>query len=128
MEVGFRQVHLCPRPPGMDGLGADDTTVTSGNPDTMPDNQDKNPTAPAEFQRDDAKADLTQQLRVLIDGHTLSRSATADAFEAMMTGRVHHGEMGAPTPAQRQPTRDELVGAAEVMRRHVTGIESTVSG
>lgn len=105
-----------------------DTTVTSGNPDTMPDNQDKNPTAPAEFQRDDAKADLTQQLRVLIDGHTLSRSATADAFEAMMTGRVHHGEMGALLAllAQRQPTRDELVGAAEVMRRHVTGIESTV--
>ena len=94
----------------------------------MPDNQDKNPTAPAEFQRDDAKADLTQQLRVLIDGHTLSRSATADAFEAMMTGRVHHGEMGALLAllAQRQPTRDELVGAAEVMRRHVTGIESTV--
>ena len=105
-----------------------DTTVTTGNPDTMPDNHDTNSTAPSEFHQDDAKADLTQHLRTLLDGQTLSRDETADAFESMMTGRVHHGEMGALLAllAQRQPTRDELVGAAQVMRRHVTSIDTLI--
>ena len=94
----------------------------------MPDNRDSKMTSPSEFHQDDTKVDLTDQLRTLIGGSTLSRQATADAFEAMMTGRVHHGEMGALLAllARRQPTCDELVGAAQVMRRHVTRIESSI--
>ena len=55
--------------------------------------------APAEFRRGGAsgevEADLTPFLKRLLAGETLSAEETTRAFEAMMTGRVHHGEVGA---------------------------------
>ncbi|MEE2908547.1 MAG: anthranilate phosphoribosyltransferase [Planctomycetota bacterium] len=85
-------------------------------------------TTPSEFARDTRSTDLTPMLRVLLEGRTLTVEETTTAFEAMMTGEVHHGEMGAflALLATRLPTPEELEGAAHVMRRHVTGIQSTV--
>ena len=83
---------------------------------------------PSEFARGSQSADLTPMLRTLLDGRTLSVDETTAAFEAMMTGHVHHGEMGALLAllATRLPTPDELEGAATVMRRHVTKVESSL--
>ena len=79
-----------------------------------------------EFSRPGPGTDLTPQLRTLLDGKTLEAEAASDAFEAMMSGEVHHGEMGALLAllASRGPSRDELLGAARVMRRHVSPITS----
>ncbi len=84
------------------------------------------PTAPAEFAQTDDAADLTPLLKHLLEGHTLSQAQTTSAFEAMMTGRVHHGEIGALLAllAMRAPTADEIVGAARVMREHVDALET----
>ena len=84
---------------------------------------------PSEFARSSQSADLTPMLRTLLDGRTLSVEETTSAFEAMMTGNVHHGEMGALLAllATRLPTPDELQGAAMVMRRHVTKVESSLA-
>ncbi|HBZ96911.1 MAG TPA: anthranilate phosphoribosyltransferase [Phycisphaerales bacterium] len=84
--------------------------------------------APSEFPKPDQDADLTPFLRILLSGRSLTEDESSAAFDAMMSGRVHHGEMGALLAllATRIPTTDELVGAARVMRRNVTGIE--VSG
>ena len=81
---------------------------------------------PPEFAQGSAGADLTPFLGTLLDGRTLTVDETTSAFEAMMTGEVHHGEMGALLAllATRLPTPDELEGAARVMRRHVTRVES----
>ena len=78
------------------------------------------PLAPPEFPKDDP-ADLTPALKQLLAGGTLSAEQTTSAFEAMMTGRVHHGEMGALLAllAMRTPTPQEILGAARVMRAHV---------
>ncbi|MDG2424112.1 MAG: anthranilate phosphoribosyltransferase [Phycisphaerales bacterium] len=83
---------------------------------------------PSEFAREERSADLTPMLRILLDGRTLSVEETTSAFESMMTGDVHHGEMGAflALLATRLPTPEELEGAATVMRRHVTGVQSNV--
>lgn len=83
---------------------------------------------PPEFARGSTGADLTPFLRTLLDGRTLTVDETTAAFEAMMTGEVHHGEMGALLAllATRLPTPDELEGAARVMRRHVTRVETTL--
>jgi len=83
---------------------------------------------PAEFQRSDESApaaDLTGYLKILLTGQTLSAQQTSDVFEAMMSGRCHHGEMGAflALVAMRVPTSDELLGAAVVMRKHVDRID-----
>jgi anthranilate phosphoribosyltransferase len=77
--------------------------------------------APGEFARPEAPADLTPTLRTLLTGVTLSAEQAATAFEAMMTGRCHHGEMGALLAllATRTPTPDEILGAARIMRAHV---------
>jgi len=82
--------------------------------------------APPEFAKDDP-ADLTPALKHLLAGHSLSAQQTTDAFEAMMTGRVHHGEMGALLAllATRTPTSDEILGAARVMRAHVDAVTSS---
>ncbi len=82
--------------------------------------------APAEFMRGEVSADLTPMLKRLLSGYTLSAEETTAAFEAMMTGRVHHGEMGALLAllATRTPTHQEIVGAARVMRRHVDAVQS----
>jgi anthranilate phosphoribosyltransferase len=78
-------------------------------------------TAPSEFPRRADPADLTPILEHLLAGGTLDAGRSAEAFEAMMTGRVHHGEMGALLAllATRTPTPDEILGAARVMRAHV---------
>ncbi len=83
---------------------------------------------PSEFRRDDSEADLTPVLRTLLDGRTLGVEETRYAFEAMMTGQVHHGEMGAllALMATRIPTPEELEGAALVMRSHVTPVPTTI--
>lgn len=85
------------------------------------------PPAPSEFPRPDQDADLTPFLRILLSGRSLTEEESASAFDSMMSGRVHHGEMGALLAllATRIPTTDELVGAARVMRRNVTTIETT---
>lgn len=83
------------------------------------------PLFPPEFPKDDP-ADLTPALKLLLSGETLSAEQTTTAFEAMMTGRVHHGEMGALLAllATRTPTSDEILGAARVMRAHVDPVRS----
>ena len=83
---------------------------------------------PSEFAREQRSADLTPMLEVLLEGRTLSVEQTTSAFESMMTGEVHHGEMGAflALLATRLPTAEELEGAATVMRRHVTGVPSGI--
>ena len=83
---------------------------------------------PSEFARAAGSTDLTPMLQTLLSGKTLSVEETTSAFEAMMTGEVHHGEMGALLAllATRLPTAEELEGAALVMRRHVTPVQSNV--
>ncbi|MCH2134804.1 MAG: anthranilate phosphoribosyltransferase [Phycisphaerales bacterium] len=83
---------------------------------------------PSEFARESGSTDLTPMLRALLSGRTLTVEETTDAFEAMMTGEVHHGEMGALLAllATRLPTPEELEGAARVMRAHVTPVQSSL--
>lgn len=85
--------------------------------------------APPEFDRGTVDADLTPLLKHLLDGHTLSADQATDAFTAMMSGQVHHGEIGALLAllATRTPTPDEILGAARVMRRHVDALETSLS-
>lgn len=80
---------------------------------------------PPEFARPQRTGDLTFAIRRLLDGRTLSAEETAAAFEAMMTGQSHHGEIGALLAllAMRVPTADEILGAARVMRRHVERVD-----
>lgn len=84
------------------------------------------PTAPPEFAKEDP-ADLTPALKLLLAGRTLTAEQTTAAFEAMMTGRIHHGEMGALLAllATRTPTPEEILGAARVMRAHVDAVTSS---
>ncbi len=82
----------------------------------------------SEFARDRKPADLTPMLRKLLTGATLSVEETTGAFEMMMTGQAHHGEIGALLAllATRTPTRDELLGAARVMRQHVERVPTAI--
>ncbi len=84
--------------------------------------------APPEFAGAEISADLTPLLEHLLAGNTLSAAQTTAAFEAMMTGLVHHGEIGAflALLATRPPTSDEILGAARVMRAHVDLVSSSV--
>jgi len=81
---------------------------------------------PSEFPRPPRPGDLTPTLQLLLAGRTLTADQAAAAFEAMMTGQSHHGEMGALLAllATRTPTSDEILGAARVMRQHVDRLES----
>ncbi|MCI0363434.1 MAG: anthranilate phosphoribosyltransferase [Phycisphaerales bacterium] len=81
---------------------------------------------PAEFARPARPGDLTPVLQLLLAGQTLSADQIGSAFEAMMSGQCHHGEIGAllGLMATRTPTTAEIVGAARVMRRHVDRVES----
>jgi anthranilate phosphoribosyltransferase len=83
--------------------------------------------APAEFARPRRPVDLTSTLKHLLDGGTLTVEQTSGAFEAMMGGAVHHGEMGALLAllATRTPTADEILGAARVMREHVDRVPTS---
>ncbi|MHC4415200.1 MAG: anthranilate phosphoribosyltransferase [Planctomycetota bacterium] len=87
----------------------------------------RGPGAPPEFKRPVRPGDLTPALRVLLDGGTLDARQTAAAFESIMTGTAHHGEMGALLAllATRVPTGAEILGAARVMRSHVDRVESS---
>ena len=80
----------------------------------------------AEFARGDQSADLTPTLKILLSGQSLTTPQTTAAFEAMMTGQCHHGEMGALLAllATRTPSTEEILGAAIVMRKHVDRIRS----
>ncbi len=76
---------------------------------------------PSEFVRPTQSVDLTPLLTGLLCGATLTAAQSATAFEAMMSGQVHPGEIGALLAllATRVPTSEELLGAAQVMRSHV---------
>jgi anthranilate phosphoribosyltransferase len=84
--------------------------------------------APPEFIHEEEAIELTPLLRHLLAGNTLSHEQTTYAFEAMMTGKVHHGEIGAMLAllATRTETADEIVGAAAAMRKHVTRVECDI--
>jgi len=94
-----------------------------------PENPHAERAAPPEFGRPEVSADLTPRLKDLLQGHTLSAEATADVFTAMMTGTVHHGEIGAflALLATRTPTSEEILGAARVMRENVDRLESSIA-
>ncbi|MCH2135397.1 MAG: anthranilate phosphoribosyltransferase [Phycisphaerales bacterium] len=81
------------------------------------------PTDPPEFSEGGA-IDLQPALEVLLNGGVLNRTQAEQAFEAMMSGSVHHGEMGALLAllAARKPDPEEVAGATSVMRRHVTAV------
>lgn len=87
------------------------------------------PLGPAEFARPVRAGDLSPAIAALLSGGTLSADQTAAAFEAMMTGQSHHGEIGALLAllATRTPTSDEIVGAARVMRQHVDRVCCSLS-
>jgi len=88
-------------------------------------NRDHPKPGPAEFTAPDGSSDLAAALRELLAGRTLNASQTADAFETIMTGRAHHGQIGAflALLATRVPTAQEILGAARVMRAHVDRVE-----
>ena len=69
---------------------------------------------------------MTPALHHLLRGGTLDAKQTTAAFEAIMSGRAHPGEIGALLAllAARPPTADEILGAARVMRGHVDRVES----
>lgn len=81
---------------------------------------------PPEFAKPARPGDLTPALNLLIAGQTLTADQIATAFEAMMSGTCHHGEIGALLAllATRTPTPAEILGAATVMRRHVDRVVS----
>jgi anthranilate phosphoribosyltransferase len=111
-----------------DGDAAASPTASPA-PAPAPGNPHAEAAAPAEFDRGTVDADLTPLLKHLLDGDTLSAEQTTGAFEAMMTGRVHHGEIGALLAllATRTPTPEEILGAARVMRQHVDRVPTTLA-
>lgn len=98
----------------------------TSSPTSSSQSQDSQGKSPAEFAGSDQAADLTPTLKILLNGQSLTTPQTTAAFEAMMTGQCHHGEMGALLAllATRTPTSDEILGAARVMRKHVDRIQS----
>ncbi len=70
---------------------------------------------------------LKATLEVLRGHRTLTADEARDAFRAMMAGEVSHAEMGALLGmlALRVPTSEELLGAARVMREHVSRVSAT---
>lgn len=108
-----------------------DRPDTDRQPDAPGDsraNPQSAPAAPAEFAAGETSADLTPTLKRLLTGATLTADETTAAFEAIMTGRAHHGEIGALLGllASRTPTGDEILGAARVMRRHVDAVPTAL--
>ena len=90
---------------------------------------DRSQPAPPEFEPPHDVQDaggLSAALAVLLAGDTLTDRQTAAAFETIMTGRAHHGEIGALLGllATRIPTAQEILGAARVMRAHVERVQS----
>ena len=90
---------------------------------------DRSQPVPPEFEPPEdsgGSGGLTTALAVLLAGDSLTAPQTAAAFETIMTGRAHHGEIGALLGllAARIPTAAEILGAARVMRDHVQRVES----
>ncbi len=85
--------------------------------------------APSEFPRDQKRGDLTPTLKRLLGGATLTAEETTAAFEAIMTGLAHDGEIGALLAllAARTPTSEEILGAARVMRAHVDAVPTSIN-
>lgn len=98
------------------------------SPDSGRANPHADPVAAPEFARTADLADMTPLLKHLLAGNALSAEQTTAAFGSMMTGRVHHGEIGALLAllATRTPTPEEILGAARVMRAHVERVEADV--
>ena len=85
-------------------------------------------TGPSEFNRPPKCGDLRPGLRVLLGGGTLTADQMAVAFESIMSGHVHDGEIGAflALLATRTPTADEILGAARVMRDRVDRVPTSL--
>lgn len=67
---------------------------------------------------------MQDTLAHLASGATLSEQQAADTFRALLRGELDDAQIGALLSllAARQPTVDELVGAARVMREFVTPV------
>jgi anthranilate phosphoribosyltransferase len=90
---------------------------------------DPPPAAPPEFRpAAPGGSRLTPLLRQLLAGSPLRAGQSAEAFEAIMSGAAHHGEIGALLAllATRVPTAEEILGAARVMRRHVDRVPTAL--
>jgi anthranilate phosphoribosyltransferase len=70
---------------------------------------------------------MKEALIKLHRGGTLGEQEAEAVFESMMEGQAEPGAMGALLAllAVREPTVEELTGAARVMRRHVTAIATS---
>ncbi|MEX0885344.1 MAG: anthranilate phosphoribosyltransferase [Phycisphaeraceae bacterium] len=68
---------------------------------------------------------MQELLRQLVAGKSLSVEQAVQAFEAVMTGQASPAQTAALLALieQRGPTVDEIVGAATVMRAHVTAVD-----
>jgi anthranilate phosphoribosyltransferase len=81
---------------------------------------------PPEFSPPPGTGGLTPALHHLLRGGTLDAEQTTAAFETIMTGQAHPGEIGALLAllSARAPTAEEILGAARVMRGHVDRVVS----
>jgi len=72
--------------------------------------------------------DPTLVFAALLRGERLNRDDTKQLFEAMMTGQVQESQIASILTmlAMRDLDPEELAGAAEIMRRHVTPIPTTI--
>lgn len=72
----------------------------------------------------DLGSSMKDILRLLIKGQPLTQNQTRSAFEAMMSGTVPPAQVGAllAIMAGRDPTVDELAGAASAMRQFVVPV------
>ncbi len=83
---------------------------------------------PSEFRRETRSGDLLPAFRMLLAGGTLTEPSMRSAFEAIVSGGAHHGEIGALLAllAARVPAAAELAGAAAVMREHVARVPTAL--
>jgi anthranilate phosphoribosyltransferase len=71
-----------------------------------------------------ASMEIREVLSQLVAGHRLKDDQAESLFEDLLSGRLDEAQIAAVLALiqTRSPTVDELVGAARVMRRHVTPI------
>lgn len=74
-------------------------------------------------------SEIHQTLQSLAAGETLSEASSSALFEHLLSGGLDEPQIGAVLAliASRSPTTDELVGAARVMRAHVTPVPYTAA-
>ena len=67
---------------------------------------------------------MHEALRNLVSGNTLSREQSSELFRAILSGETNPAQIGAALAMiqSRGVTTDELIGAATVMREHVTPV------